>query len=145
MPNHVHLVMVPREEDGLRATSPPHRQYSRSINFREDSARSFWQERFHSCRLERTCWPVRYVEQNPVKAGLVRRPANWPWSSARAHLEGRDDERSGPPMLKLVGDWSRYLKDKNPADEEASNATPAPDARWVTTGFCAPSGSPAGT
>ncbi len=35
---------------------------------------------------------IRYVELNPVKAGLVEKPGDYPWSSARAHLEGHDDE-----------------------------------------------------
>ena len=141
MPNHVHLVMVPREEDGLRASlAEAHRQYSRQINFREDWRGHLWQERFHSCPMDRThlLAAVRYVEQNPVKAGLVRRPANWPWSSARAHLEGCDDELVRVrPMLKLVGDWARYLKDKNPAEAEtrlerhARTGRPLGDARFL--------------
>jgi len=65
-----------------------HRQYSRQINFREDWRGHLWQERFHSCPMDKMhlLSAVRYVEQNPVKAGLVRHPADWPWSSARAHL-----------------------------------------------------------
>ncbi len=74
------------------------------------------------------------VEQNPAKAGLVQRPADWPWSSARAHLEGRDDElvRVGP-MLDMVGDWAIYLREKiQPTKRCALNDTRVPDARWAT-------------
>jgi hypothetical protein len=34
---------------------------------------------------------ARYVALNPVRAGVVRRARNWPWSSVRAHLQGRND------------------------------------------------------
>ena len=62
---------------------------------------------------------VRYVELNPVRARLVHRPADWPWSSARAHLDGRDDELVRvTPMLHRVGDWQTYL-DVGLSDEEA--------------------------
>jgi putative transposase len=62
---------------------------------------------------------VRYVERNPVRARLVARPEDWPWSSAAAHLGGADDGLVRvAPMLKLVRDWTRYLAD--PDDEEVS-------------------------
>lgn len=141
MPNHVHLVMVPRKEDGLRASlAEAHRQYARHINFRQDWRGHLWQERFHSCPMDEThlLSAVRYVEQNPVKAGLVRRPADWPWSSARAHLEGRDDELVRVrPMLNIVGDWANYLSEKNPAEEEsrlerhARTGRPLGDAKFL--------------
>ncbi|MGL6159611.1 transposase [Microbulbifer sp.] len=48
MPNHVHLVLVPSSEDGLRATiSKTHRRYTRRINLREGWRGHLWQERFH--------------------------------------------------------------------------------------------------
>jgi putative transposase len=51
------------------------------------------------------------VELNPVRAGLVRRPQNWPWSSARAHLTGRDDGlvTAATALLEEVGDWRAFL------------------------------------
>ena len=49
---------------------------------------------------------ARYVELNPVRAGLVKRARQWRWSSARAHLEGRDDElAAAAPLLELAPDW----------------------------------------
>ena len=52
---------------------------------------------------------ARYVEMNPVTAGLVQNAA-WPWSSARAHLAGSDDELiTVAPLLEMVGDWRLFL------------------------------------
>ena len=113
MPNHVHLILVPAEADGLRrALAEAHRRYTRRINFREGWRGHLWQERFHSFPLDET-WllsAVRYLERNPVRAGLVARPRQWPWSSARAHLTGRDDELAEvAPLLERVPDWAAYL------------------------------------
>ena len=113
MPNHVHLVVVPDHQDSLaRLFRYVHRHYSRRINFRENWKGHLWQERFHSFVMdERYLFAaVRYTEQNPVRAGLCQRPEDWPWSSARAHLAGRDDAVvSVRPMLDRIGDWRRYL------------------------------------
>jgi REP-associated tyrosine transposase len=113
MPNHVHLVMVPACEDGLRAAlGEAHRNYTRMINFREKCRGHLWQERFHSFPMDETyliaC--VRYVELNPVRAGLVKRPEDWRWSSATAHLQGEDDALlSHSPALERVGNWRKFL------------------------------------
>ena len=114
MPNHVHLVLVPAHEDGLRAAiGEAHRRYTRFVNLREDWRGHLWQSRFASFPMDEAhlhaC--VRYVELNPVRAGLVRRPEEWRWSSARAHL-GLDADRLTElsPMRERVADWSAYLE-----------------------------------
>jgi putative transposase len=113
MPNHVHLIMVPSHADGLRAgLGEAHRRYTRRINFREAWRGHLWQERFHSFPMDEdyllAC--ARYVELNPVRAGLTRRPDEWPWSSARAHLAGADDGLAkAAPLLDRVGDWRAFL------------------------------------
>jgi len=114
MPNHVHLILVPDSEDGLRAVlGEAHRRYTRMINAREGWRGHLWQERFHSFVMDET-WlmhAARYVALNPVAAGLCARPEAWPWSSARAHMEGRDDGvvRVGP-LLDRVGDWRAFME-----------------------------------
>jgi len=122
MPNHVHLVMVPKHEDGLRAAlGEAHRRYTRRINFRNGWRGHLWQERFHSFVMDERYLvaTVRYVELNPVKAQLCREPGDWPWSSARAHLEGKDDRLVNVgPMLERVGDWSHYLAGDPVASDE---------------------------
>lgn len=113
MPNHVHLVMVPRDENGLRAPlSEAHRRYTRYINVREDWRGHLWQERFHSFVMDEIYLlaAVRYVERNPIDANLCDSPFEWRWSSAAAHLKGVDDGLvKVAPMLDRVDDWHSYL------------------------------------
>jgi len=114
MPNHVHLILVPSDADGLRAAlGEAHRRYTRHVNMREGWRGYLWQGRFASFPMDEThllaC--ARYVELNPVRARLVERPREWRWSSARAHLGGRDDALvSVAPLLELVPDWRAFLR-----------------------------------
>ncbi len=116
MPNHVHFVVVPSHEDGLRAAiGEAHRRYTRQVNLREGWQGHLWQERFHSFPMDEDYLlaAVRYVERNPVAAGLCRRAEEWPWSSARAHLQGVDDALVAvAPMLARVTDWQGYLDEE---------------------------------
>ena len=94
MPNHVHLILTPPDGDGLRAAlAEAHRRYSRRINFAHGWTGYLWQGRFASYPMDEAhlMTAVRYVELNPVKAKLVARAEDWPWSSARAHVSGRGD------------------------------------------------------
>lgn len=53
---------------------------------------------------------ARYLEMNPVKAGLVRSPQHYRWSSAAAHLSGEDDGLAHVgPLLEFAGDWNKFL------------------------------------
>ena len=141
MPNHVHLVVVPEEQDSLaRLFRHVHRHYSRRINFRENWKGHLWQERFHSFVMDERYLlaTVRYTELNPVRAGLCVHAQDWPWSSARAHTVGFDDAVvSVQPMLDFVVDWQGYLS-VGTSDEEAgsiraraSTGRPAGDERFV--------------
>lgn len=113
MPNHVHLILKPRDEDGLRAAlGEAHRRYTRHVNFRKGWRGFLWQGRFASFPMDEVhlLAAARYVETNPVRAKLVRRSRDWRWSSARAHLSGRDDGLvTVAPLLDLVGDWAGFL------------------------------------
>ena len=113
MPNHVHLIAVPANGAGLaRAIGEAHRRYALRINRRESWRGHLWQARFASFVMDQTYLlaAVRYVEMNPVRAGLVKRPEDYAWSSARAHMQGRDDGLvTVHPMLSMVGSWSEYL------------------------------------
>jgi len=113
MPNHVHLIAVPEREDGLRrAIGEAHRRYTRRVNFRERWRGHLWQERFASFVLDEPYLlaAARYVELNPVRAGLVIAPSDYRWSSARAHLNGKDDCLvKVSPLLAIAGNWRRLL------------------------------------
>ncbi|HVP11938.1 MAG TPA: transposase, partial [Phycisphaerae bacterium] len=113
MPNHVHLVVVPKSPDGLRrAIGEAHRRYTRRVNFREGWRGHLWQGRFASFVMDEPYLLAcsRYVERNPVRAGLCKQPGDWPWSSAAAHLSGRDDALVRvSPLLELVPSWRKHL------------------------------------
>ena len=113
MPNHIHLIAVPDETDSLRAgVAETHRRYTRRVNFREGWRGHLWQERFHSFAMDADYLyhAVRYVELNPVRAGLVDAPGAWPWSSAPARLGGAADPLLAPaPPLADYGPWAAYL------------------------------------
>lgn len=120
MPNHVHLVLVPETADSLSgAVAETHRLYTRRINKRNDWKGFLWQGRFNSYPMDESylLTAVRYVEMNPCAAGLVGHPGDWPWSSARAHLQGVDDDIVRVrPMLEMVPDWRRYLDIRHPSE-----------------------------
>ena len=142
MPNDLHLIVVPKAEDGLRrAIGEAHRRYTRSVNVKHGWRGHLWQGRFASYALDTTyllaC--ARYVERNPVRAGLCRRAQDYLWSSAAAHLAGRDDElvRVGP-LLKLERRWARHLA-ADPDDatvrvlhRHETTGRPAGSARFLT-------------
>jgi len=114
MPNHMHMVAVPESEDGLRrAIGEAHRRYTRRINFREGWRGHLWQGRFASYVMDEkyllAC--VRYIEMNPVRAGLVAEPGEWSWSSASAHISGHDDNLvKVAPLLEITGGkWEDFL------------------------------------
>lgn len=114
MPNHVHLILVPETKDGLNlAVGEAHRRYTRMINFREGWRGHLWQGRFASFIMDEkyllAC--ARYVELNPVRAGLVTSPEDWPWSSARAHINGMDDilVKEKPLNDKVSKSWDMFL------------------------------------
>ena len=63
---------------------------------------------------------ARYVEMNPVVAGIAQDAASWPWSSAQAHLNAKDDELvTVAPLLEMAGDWRLFLSEAG--DEEQIN------------------------
>lgn len=113
MPNHVHIVAVPGTEEGLRdAIGEAHRRYTRQVNGREGWVGHLWQGRFGSYPMDEghLLAAVRYIEMNPVRAGLVRDAAAYPWSSAGAHMRGEDDKLAVvSPLLAMVHNWEGFL------------------------------------
>ena len=118
MPNHVHLILVPGSEEGLcRAVGEAHRRYTRRVNFREGWRGHLWQGRFASFVMDEShlLSATAYVERNPLKAALVERAEDWPWSSAAAHVGGRGDGLAEGDWLaeRIAGwtcGWREYLR-----------------------------------
>jgi putative transposase len=139
MPNHIHVIATPQDEGGLRRCfGELHRRYTTHINARNLWTGHLWQARFGSVAMDEDhlIAAIRYVSLNPVRARLVERPQDWPWSSVTAHLRGRDDGVVRvAPVLVRVGDVAAFLGET--FDPETAFA---PLRRGETTGR--PIGSP---
>ena len=113
MPNHVHIIIVPSDEDGLRRTfADAHRRYTGYVNARMRVTGHLWQGRFGSVVMdeEHLAHAVRYVSMNPVRAGLVERGDEWRWSSVNSHLSRQDNELvKVAPVLERYGDFASFL------------------------------------
>ena len=118
MPNHVHLIVVPPAQEALsRAIGEAHRRYTRRVNFREGWRGHLWEGRFASFAMDEPhlLAATAYVERNPVRAKLVRRAGDWPWSSAAAHISGQGDVLAEAEWLAertagWVCTWRAYLR-----------------------------------
>lgn len=113
MPNHVHIITVPQSEDGLRRSiGEAHRRYTNLINQREGWRGHLWQGRFSSYPMDQDYLlaAARYIEFNPVRAGIVDKPWEYEWSSAKAHISGKDDKLVRVlPLLEIVKNWQDFL------------------------------------
>jgi putative transposase len=123
MANHVHFVVVPRAADSLaRCFRGAHTCFSQWVNEQRHETGSLWQSRFFSCALDEIHqWAaVRYVERNPVRAGLVRCAADYPWSSAAAHCGQKRDQvlADGLPSHGQVSDWPEWLSAEDAAQSD---------------------------
>ena len=108
MTNHVHLLATPRSQDGIsRLMQSLGRRYVRYFNDRYRRTGTLWEGRFKSCVIDApryflTC--QRYIELNPVRAGLVTGPEDYEWSSFHAHGLGKDIAMWQPhPIYNALG------------------------------------------
>lgn len=104
MTNHSHLVAVPDTAWSLRkAIGEAHRRYTSVVNARYHWTGHLWQGRFASYPLESTHYShaIRYIEQNPVRAGLVQQAWDYPWSSAHVRVLGDRDPLLCPKVLAM--------------------------------------------
>jgi putative transposase len=93
MPDHVHLIAVPRAADALaRMLGETRRLFAR---YKGLGSQGLWRGRYQSCPLDEAHAKaaLAYVNFNPVRAGLVGAPAQWPWLMGETHLDGPADER----------------------------------------------------
>lgn len=114
MSNHVHLIAEPASERSLAlAVGHGHGKYAQWFNARHGVSGHLWAGRFFSCALDdaHLLAAVRYVEQNPVRAGLVARAEDWPWSSGRTHC-GLDSDSlvdNGGPFHGRIENWREWV------------------------------------
>jgi putative transposase len=118
MTNHVHLLVRPARPESLaKALGRTHWIYAQRFNAEHARSGHLWQARFYSCPAEESSLftILRYVEQNPARAGIVGQAWKYPWSSAALHV----GDRAGSELLnteswfELMGsdDWRRFLQE----------------------------------
>ena len=115
MTNHVHLVVVPNKRSNLaKAIGETHRRYTCMINARYHWTGYLWQGRFASFPMDTlyTLKAIAYVELNPVKAGIVKNAWDYKYSSADAHLTGKDELGivEIDKVLDITGNYQDYLQ-----------------------------------
>jgi putative transposase len=117
MTNHVHFVAVPATEDAFETTFRAlHTRYAMRVNRVRQSTGHVWQGRPFSAVLDEAYLytAVRYVELNPVRAGMVGKAEEYRWSSAAAHCGLRRDSLLAPaagwlPDVGGAAGWSGWL------------------------------------
>jgi putative transposase len=135
MGNHWHLVLWPRESESISAfvhwlTSTHVRRYH--AHYQLTGTGHLYQARFRNdiCRDDRALLAVmRYVEGNPVAAGITKRAEDYEWSSLRLRMRGDPAGILAPCPIVLPSNWAAYVTENTPRDEpEAPDAAPEPAA-----------------
>jgi putative transposase len=109
MPNHFHLIIYARDAGHVRAfihwilTCFAHYYHAKY-----NTSGHLWQGRFKNLLIEREEYLIialRYIENNPVRAGMVRSSRDWEWSSIQQHSQRSYDALVDPPPFTVPGDW----------------------------------------
>lgn len=114
LPNQIHLIALPAKPDDLaRAIGEAHRRYTRYINEKKEWRGHLFQDRFFSCALDESALTdaAHFIETLPVTSGIAPKATQYLWSSAKSHLQDREDNLLMPykPLLGLVPDWENFL------------------------------------
>jgi putative transposase len=103
MTNHIHLLVSPETAHALpRAMRHVNWRYSRYINDTQSRTGSLWEGRYRASLIEADDYYFacsRYIELNPVRAGLAKTPGAYRWSSYKANAEGKADLLISPHQL----------------------------------------------
>jgi putative transposase len=117
MTNHIHLVAIPRRPDSMsRTVQTVHMRHTQAINLEKQWSGHLWHSRYFSTALDDRYFvqAIRYVEQNPVRAGLVRNAVDYPWSSAGFHC-GMTDKSDILHVAKNLDEifdgWESFLNE----------------------------------
>jgi len=115
MTNHIHIVGIPQNEDSIARTIQfVNMRYTQLINRNMGFDGHLWHGRYFSTALDDTyLWnAIRYVEQNPVRAGLVEQAELFQWSSAAYHCGLKDIDpvvKTNEDSKLIFEDWSNTL------------------------------------
>lgn len=126
MTNHIHLVLTPQTEEGLQQVLKPlHMRYAQHINKIKGWTGHLWQGRFFSSALDDayTGATIRYVERNPVQAGMIEKAEDYPWSSAAYHCGLAENALLSRLPSSMAGiateEWSDWLA--QPESQQAAD------------------------
>ncbi|MDX1807895.1 MAG: transposase [Sulfurospirillaceae bacterium] len=119
MTNHVHIIAIPKDQESLaKAIGETHRLYTRKINFEQQVKGHLFQERFYSTPLDEVhlLHALKYVEQNPVKASMVKYPWDYKYTSAlyRVNLVKEDKLLSEYVPIDTIVDYKEFLQENTP-------------------------------
>ena len=123
MSNHVHILVRPASDGSLyKMMQGVTLCYTQYANRKYQRTGRLWESRYHSCIVEeeRYLWAVsRYIEQNPVRARMVKKAEEYPYSSAKVHIDGTEDSVLGEALFseKERKDYFQLLREKMPARE----------------------------
>jgi len=113
MTNHIHLLVTPYEEGGVSSMMQAvGRRYVRRFNRDYQRSGTLWEGRFKSCLVQSETYLLqcqRYIELNPVRAGMVSDPAEYIWSSYQCHALGK--------AIKMISPHAEYLALGNTGQE----------------------------
>jgi putative transposase len=123
MTNHLHLIVAPPTPGSLgRAIGETHRRYTWQVNRRDGVIGWLFQGRFRSCPLDdrHEIAAIRYVERNPVRAGMAAQAWEYPWSSAAFHVGEKNEDPlvDSRDLLGSAGEWRKWLA-HDPVEIEA--------------------------
>jgi putative transposase len=114
MTNHIHILATPHDKNGItRIMQYVGRQYVPYINYTYGTSGSIWEGRYkasliHDDEYLLTC--MRYIELNPVRAGMVLSPSQYRWSSYRGNAQGKEDRLLTPHQIYKDLDEKRFAR-----------------------------------
>ncbi|MCI2425351.1 transposase [Candidatus Acetothermia bacterium] len=123
MNNHVHLLARPNREESLyKMMQGITLCYTQYINRKYEKTGRLWESRYHSCIVDREyyLWAVaRYIEQNPKRAKIVKKEEEYPYSSAKAHIEWKRDDILGEELFNdnQRKDYIAFIRESITEDE----------------------------
>ena len=113
MTNHVHLLITPHKSDGLsKVIQMLGRYYVQYFNHTYQRTGTLWEGRYKATLIDSEHYALgcyRYIELNPVRAGMVNHPAEYPWSSYATNALGKKNELVvGHALYKRLGQNSQH-------------------------------------
>lgn len=141
MTNHVHLLVRGLARESLaRAMRELQGSYARRINGLRHWSGHLWANRFYSHPVgeDRLFDTARYIERNPVRAAMVEKAQEYPWSSARAHcgLAGPGLLAPSRPFPGRVLDWRSWLEEEDAASDDRLRESARKGVPFGDDAFC---------